>query len=261
MASYYNEIDPFAAQWLRNLIDKNLIAPGDVDTRSIEDVRPDDLRTYTQCHFFAGIGVWSHALRQAGWPDDREVWTGSPPCQPFSDIGKKRGTEDERHLWPALFNLIKECKPSVLFGEQVEAAIKYKWLDFVLTDLEGAGYAVGSASLSACGFGAPQIRQRLFWVGDSDYSGLEGHTGNVDQGWSESQAGSTAETGRPVGGFWSDAAWLDYRDGKKRPIQPGLSPMVDGSPNHMGLCRAYGNAIVAPVAQAFIEAYLESTQP
>lgn len=60
-AAYYNEIDPFAAQWLRNLIAGGHIAPGEVDERSIEDVTPDDLRGFTQCHFFAGIGVWSHS--------------------------------------------------------------------------------------------------------------------------------------------------------------------------------------------------------
>ena len=64
--AYYNEIDPFAAQWLRNLIAAGHIAPGEVDERSIEDVTPDDLRGFTQCHFFAGIGVWSHSLRRVG---------------------------------------------------------------------------------------------------------------------------------------------------------------------------------------------------
>lgn len=53
-AAYYNEIDPYAAQWLRNLIAAGHIAPGDVDERSIEDVKPDDIKHYTQCHFFAG---------------------------------------------------------------------------------------------------------------------------------------------------------------------------------------------------------------
>lgn len=87
MTAYYNEIDPFAAAWLRRLIARGLIAPGDVDTRSITDVRADDLVSYVQCHFFAGIGGWSLALRLAGWPDDRPVWTGSCPCQPFSGAG------------------------------------------------------------------------------------------------------------------------------------------------------------------------------
>ncbi len=122
MAAYYNEHDAHAAQWLRNLIERNLIAPGEVDERSIEDVVPSDLRGFIQCHFFAGIGVWSYALRRAGWPDDRPVWTGSCPCQPFSAAGKRSGKSDERHLWPVWFELIKACRPPIVLGEQVASS-------------------------------------------------------------------------------------------------------------------------------------------
>jgi len=163
--AYYNEIEPFAAQWLRKLIAANLIAPGDVDERSIRDVQPTDLRGYRQCHFFAGIGVWSHALRLAGWPDDREAWTGSCPCQPFSVAGSQLGTADERHLWPEFFRLIRECRPPVVIGEQVAGPAALAWFDLVSADLEGAGYAVGAADLCAASLGAPHIRQRLYWVG------------------------------------------------------------------------------------------------
>ena len=69
--NYYNENDPFAAQWLRNLIQKKLIPNGEVDERDIQNVEASDLHGYTQCHFFAGTGGWSYALELAGWPDDR----------------------------------------------------------------------------------------------------------------------------------------------------------------------------------------------
>ena len=169
--NYYNEIDPYAAQWLRNLIDAGHIAPGIVDERSITDVKPADLAGYTQCHFFAGIGVWSHALRQSGWPDSRPVWTGSCPCQPFSTAGNQKGTADERHLWPVWFNLIRECRPPVVFGEQVEAAIRHGWLDLVQADLEREDYACGAVGIPAAGVGAPHIRQRLFFVGHATSAG------------------------------------------------------------------------------------------
>jgi DNA (cytosine-5)-methyltransferase 1 len=171
---YYNEHDPFAAAWLRQLIAQNLIAPGDVDERSIEDVLPSDLDGYIQCHFFAGIGGWSYALRLAGWPDDRPVWTGSCPCQPFSTAGKGAGTVDERHLWPAWQWLIRQCRPDLVFGEQVEAAINHGWFDVVSTDLEGEGYAVGAGGLPSAGIGAPHIRQRLYFVAHTTPSRCQG---------------------------------------------------------------------------------------
>ena len=165
--NYYNEFDPKAAAWLRALIDAGEIPPGHVDERSISDVSPSDLRGFIQCHFFAGIGGWSYALKLAGWPDTRHVWTGSCPCQPFSAAGKQKGNDDERHLWPVFFGLIAACHPERIFGEQVASAVGFGWLDGVSADLEGKGYAVGAAVLGAHSVGAPHIRQRLYWMADA----------------------------------------------------------------------------------------------
>ncbi len=197
--NYYNEFDPNAASWLRELIRAGLIADGVVDTRSITEVKPDELKQYTQCHFFAGIGGWSYALRLAGWSDDKPAWTGSCPCQPFSTAGKGKGTDDERHLWPVWFNLIKECHPDVIFGEQVEAAIGHGWLDLVCADLEREGYACGAVGLPACGVGAPHIRQRLWFVADAiDGAGQRSEPRAVERVVSKSlgevHAGKLADT-------------------------------------------------------------------
>ncbi|HCA8828625.1 DNA cytosine methyltransferase [Klebsiella quasipneumoniae] len=177
-SAYYNEIDPFAAQWLRNLIAAGHIAPGEVDERSIEDVTPDDLRGFTQCHFFAGIGVWSHSIRLAGWPDDRPVWTGSCPCQPFSAAGKGDGFADERHLWPHFFHLISERRPQHVFGEQVASGNANTWFDLVQADLEGLGYAFGLVPFTSAGIGAPHIRERAYWVANAD-SVISDRRGNI----------------------------------------------------------------------------------
>lgn len=218
-AAYYNEIDPFAAQWLRNLIAAGHIAPGEVDERSIEDVTPDDLRGFTQVHMFAGIGVWSHSLRLAGWPDDKPVWTGSCPCQPFSAAGKGDGFADERHLWPHFFHLISERRPQHVFGEQVASGNANSWFDLVQADLEGMGYAFGLVPFAAAGIGAPHIRERAYWVANANNGiGDEGETlrsgrdafldgssanrlGNADitrlegLGWNDGAAGREGQAG------------------------------------------------------------------
>ncbi|MFA7322299.1 MAG: DNA cytosine methyltransferase, partial [Dokdonella sp.] len=154
MTNYYNEFDAYAASWLRALIETEQIAPGVVDERSIADVDAGDLVGFDQCHFFAGIGGWPLALRLAGWPDDRPVWTGSCPCQPFSGAGKRTGTADTRHLWPVFRDRIRVRKPPVVLGEQVASKAGRTWLAAVRADLEEMGYATGGADLCAAGIGA-----------------------------------------------------------------------------------------------------------
>lgn len=290
--NYYNEHDKKAAAWIRELIKAGVIAPGEVDERSIADVKANELVGYTQCHFFAGIGGWSYALRLAGWADDRAVWTGSCPCQPLSCAGKCRGEKDERHLWPEFYRLIGERKPSTVFGEQVASKDGLEWLDGISLDLEELGYAVGSADIPAASVGAPHIRQRFFWVADSEHdgqyrpqgiaaeqdcngtnrgihcgsprgmgnsvsAGLQGHAGNVVDRNEPGRIGTL--TDRPVAqagrDCWSDYIIIPCGDGKARRIEPGIAPLVDGIPERVGLLRGYGNAIVPEAAAKFIRAF------
>lgn len=294
--AYYNEFDPGAAAWLRELIKAGHIAPGEVDERSIEDVQPADVMGFKQVHMFAGIGVWSYALRLANFSDDRECWTGSCPCQPFSAAGKGLGISDKRHLWPELYRLISECKPDLFFAEQVSSKDGLSWLDNVLSQMEDSNYATGAFDLSAASFGAPHIRQRLWIVAQKladpdfeqfDRSGIvraagrieSTNRGSIDE-LADSDGRNTSsereQCGRehrllsessgaiqngspgPTNGFWGNADWLRCRDDKWRPVEPKSQPLAHGITGRVGLLRGYGNAICAPVAQAFVEAFLEA---
>ena len=241
MAAYYNEIDPYAAQWLRNLISAGLIASGEVDERSIVDVHPDDLKGFTQCHFFAGIAGWSYAARLAGWPDERELWTGSCPCQPFSAAGKGEGQQDSRHLWPELFRLVSARTPSVLMGEQVAAAIGKQWLDLVADDMEAAGYSIGAAVIPASALGAHHRRDRLWFVADAK----------------RHQQPREEPCGRPagrVGRVEQPVAWDRYW----KDALTAFRVVDDGLPRSVGATDAARNAIVPQVAAEVIAAYMEA---
>ena len=233
MTAVYNEFDPFAAQWLRNLITAGHIAPGDVDERDLWDVAPDDWRGYDQVHVCAGIGVWSYALRNAGWPDARPIWTASLPCQPFSAAGKGLGFADERHLWPAFFHLVTHLRPDRIVGEQVASKDGLGWFDLVHADLEAADYACRAVDLCAAGVGAPHIRQRLWWhatarrMADADgrdtcAEGLQ-RSGEHRQFATDGGAGGVADAqsigrnGRPYDG-----------DGGRRECAPGQDGAAGG---------------------------------
>lgn len=211
---WYNEHDPFAAEWLRNLIRLGQIPEGDVDERSIKEVQPDDLIGYTQCHFFAGIAGWGLAARIAGFPADRELWTGSCPCQPFSNAGQGGGTDDPRHLWPDFFRLIRARRPALVMGEQVASALGRAWFDGVGADLEGEDYACRAVDIPACAVDAPHIRSRLYWIARA--SGV----GQADAGCFAGRPGPGQPGDRPERADLHGAGAMAHPDGGGRAGRP-----------------------------------------
>lgn len=331
--AWYNDNDPRCAAWLRGLVRAEMLSLGEVDERDIRDLEPADCPD--TAHFFAGIGGWPYALRLAGWSDAAPVWTGSCPCQPFSQAGRKRGAFDERHLWPVWRTLIAERLPPVVFGEQVGSPLGREWLAGVRADLEELGYAVGAADLCAASTGAPHIRQRLFFgaVRLGDYAGARWElSGQPSQAFPRpetilrsSGSGEAVRLGNPLGGrggrnggevsraqargcregeasrgiadgaeppgearrvvfsngqrrserrqasetvghgntldstgFWSNFDLVWCRDGAYRRVEPGSFPLAHGVPARVGRLRGYGNAIVAPLAAEFVQAFLET---
>ena len=278
MTAYYNEFDPFAVAWLRELIKDGLIADGIVDDRSILEVTPNDLKGFTQHHFFAGIGGWSYAARLAEWPDARPICTASLPCQPFSVAGAGLGKDDERHLLPHFLELVRECRFPVIMGEQVEGAVRHGWLDDLHTTMEAEGYTTDAVVLGAHSVNAPHQRQRIYWVANANNSrpqrygrfeqeygsqgrekpmrysaegGIDNCTvGNADSDRRETwcETAEIARHGYPNdSASWDDSQLIYCRDGKYRPIPEAescLQSMVNGIPDGL-------DALWAESLQAF----------
>lgn len=250
MTAYYNDNNLFVSNWLQQLITAGRLPRGVVDNRPIGEVRSSDVLNYTQCHFFAGVGGWPEALRLAGWPENEPVWTGSCPCQPFSNAGSRRGDSDERNCWPDFYRLIAECEPPIVFGEQVASPAGRVWMSGIRTSLEDTGYAVGIADLCAAGVGSPQLRQRLFWVAYAD--GWKPSNAKIQPGREHRQ-----QSENRILSFWGDYQWLECNDGFARRIEPGVLPLVDGVPSRLDKLHGYGNAIVPEVAAVFIRSVLD----
>ena len=256
---------------------EGLVPDGVVDDRDIRDIRPEDVAGYDRCHFFAGILGWELALQWAGWPEDLPVWSASLPCTPFSVAGKGLGEEDERHLWPCFRELVEECRPLYIMGEQVSSKAGRAWFSGVRTDLESLGYWAEAFGLPAACVGKDHIRQRLFWMAHSE-NGKDRTYGRKPQAYDEPQLEV-----RGCGLFSS----ILCRDGEYRRISPKpesfpLAPRLPRSmgqllPEHerlaemVGLSKqnlkeaksnrnerlsGYGNAIVPELAAEFLRSYL-----
>lgn len=112
----------------------------------------------------------------AVWRDRIDVLTGGFPCQPFSLAGKRKGTEDDRYLWPEMLRVIRAVRPRWVVGENVFGIVNWSEgmvLDTVCSDLEAAGYEVQPYIIPACGVGAPHRRDRCWFVAHRTDAGVE----------------------------------------------------------------------------------------
>ena len=274
MASFYNDNDRFVCDWTSNLVAAGLLPEGRVEARPIQEVESSDLAGFDHCNFFNGISGWPLALRMAGWPDDRPAWSGSVPCQGFSMAGQRRGFQDERHLWPQFYNLIKEHRPPVVFGEQVEGAITMGWLDLVAEDCEAIGYSLSAAILPAAAVGAPHLRHRIYWVAFQDElstmpTDLFGNPVPGQRLPSKRVAAHLRALRELLparggdGGYWGDCVFIPCADGKLRPtprLESGVTPLATEAVSRVDRLRAYGNAIVPQVGAVFVQAFLAAEQ-
>lgn len=113
-----------------------------------------------------------------------DIISGGFPCQPYSSAGKRLGKEDERHLWPEMLRVIRECAPRYIVGENVRGLVNWNGglvFEEVCTDLETAGYDVQPFILPAAGVGAPHRRDRVWFVAHTNHERRCGRSGEVSQ--------------------------------------------------------------------------------
>jgi DNA (cytosine-5)-methyltransferase 1 len=149
----YSEIELYVCEVLVDLMEK-----GEIDAAPIWT----DLKTLSGEDFRGKV----------------DFVTAGYPCPPFSCAGKRKGKEDPRHLWPHIKRIIGEIEPRGVFFENVEGHVSLGGPE-VLSDLEAMGFRVEAGIFSAAEVGAPHQRKRLFILGHSDESGLEGRHGGI----------------------------------------------------------------------------------
>lgn len=223
------------------------------------------------------------------WPD---VIVGGYPCQPFSVAGKQRGAEDDRHLWPEVYRLVGEIRPSWCIFENVAGHIKLG-LDEVLSDLDAEGYAARPFVIPACGVDAPHRRDRVWIVAHSNRSadrraprqneGTDGEVSQRDIGRVADQSGEVCAAN--MGDTQNDEAVADSTDkriqdsskkqilgvrnlsrqlgrggediGNRWPPEPNVGRVAHGVPHRSHRIRGLGNAVVPQIPEIIGRTILE----
>lgn len=214
-----------------------------------------------------------------------DILTGGFPCQPFSNAGKRKGTEDNRYLWPEMLRVIREVQPLYIVGENVGGLVN--WSDGMVfkqvhSDLEAQGYEVQSFILPACAIGAPHRRDRIWFIAHSSSQGIRPTASRINSSWELFQTTEREESkfvNKCPGYSWTfanpDKSRLPIRiqpgkrcnvkahgafqrsefartystpDWSQFPTQSGIRRRDDGIPNRVDRIKSLGNAIVPQVA-------------
>ena len=256
---------------------------------------------------FCDIEPWSRKVLRKHWPDvpiaedvkelasdpnglipdtdsRRTILTAGYPCQPFSLAGERRGTEDDRHIWPYIFSIIQARRPAWCIFENVYGHVTLG-LDQVLSDLEGEGYATRPFIVPACATDAPHRRDRLWIiarnVANSRRSGCNTR-GNIEareKTFGSAPTSFTKRRSKDVAD--SNSAGLQGRqnargtsqsraqrdeqsarcsqrpDGQNWLPEPPVGRVADGIPRRVDRLRGLGNAIVPQIAQRIGETILK----
>lgn len=214
----------------------------DYPTKILEKHWPDvprwqDIRSMTKESFYERTG-----LRTV------DVISGGFPCQPFSVAGKRRGSEDDRYLWPEMLRVIEELRPAWVVGENV-AGIVNMALDTVLSDLEAKGYAAGAFIIPACAVDAPHRRDRIAIVANTDSIGYKGAKRLSEN--TEKIVTGTTRAYRTIAQFPDGIDWI------QRARESGFLRRNNGVPHRVDRLRSLGNAVVPqqfyPIFQAIAE--------
>ena len=172
-----------------------------------------------------------------------DIITGGYPCQPFSEAGKRKGDRDDRHLWPEMFRIIKQARPSWVIAENVVGHVTMG-LDDVLHDLEGERYAARPLIIPACAVDSPHRRDRVWILAYTEGERCD----NGDDRPNKREADRKKYTPTDPSG---SLGWMETR---RWACEPRVSRVVNGLPDRVDRNKGLGNAIVPQVAYEILRA-------
>jgi DNA (cytosine-5)-methyltransferase 1 len=167
-------------------------------------------------------------------PERPVIIVGGFPCQSYSIAGKRRGSEDSRHLWPEMLRVIKEVKPKYIVGENVAGLVNWKGgvvFEDIHTDLESEGYSVQAFMLPACSVEAYHKRQRVWFVAYHDVQRC-GESGVISEPKKKAEFSGMGNTTRIPD--WSET-------------ESPICGTDDGFPGRVDRLKQLGNSIVPQV--------------